>query len=128
MDFEIYLGGIAKFVGYLAVIYGFYRVISQDWGKKRKEISEAKIKAEADSHAPIAEKIDAMREELSGQIKSIKDELDEIRKEQQSDRDLNKQIARLSLAMADENGERSGANGKTKKAAQDLREILLQRA
>jgi hypothetical protein len=128
MDFEIYLGGIAKFVGYLAVIYGFYRVISQDWGKKRKEISEAKIKAEADSHAPIVEKIDAMREELSGQIKSVKDELDKIRKEQQSDRDLNKQIARLSLAMADENGERSGTNGKTKKAAQDLREILLQRA
>jgi hypothetical protein len=128
MDFEIYLGGIAKFVGYLAVIYGFYRVISQDWSKKRKEISEAKIKAEADSHAPIVEKIDAMREELSGQIKSVKNELDEIRKEQQSDRDLNKQIARLSLAMADENGERSGTNGKTKKAAQDLREILLQRA
>lgn len=128
MDFEVYLGGIAKFVGYLAVIYGFYRVISQDWSKKRKEISEAKIKAEADSHAPIVEKIDAMREELSGQIKSVKNELDEIRKEQQSDRDLNKQVARLSLAMADENGERSGTNGKTKKAAQDLREILLQRA
>lgn len=127
-EFEWSLENLARFIGYLAAIYGFARLLLADWSKKRKEQMQAKIDAEAESHAPLVEQIEALGSSLGTKIDRIHSELDDIRKEQQEDRDLNKQVARLSLAMADETGERAGTNGKTREAAQKLRETLLVRA
>ena len=128
-ELNSYIEGLMKLVGYLAAFYGFVRLVLSDWNKKRQITQEARIKAETESHEPIIEKVEEVRDEILTEVKEIKEDVEILQSRQEEDRELNKLVAQLSLATADEMGELTPENGVRVKAAKaELREELLNRA
>lgn len=84
-----------------------------------KHITEPKMakrrRQDEESHAPMMEKIDEITEVVL-----------ELQRVQREERDINKKVAKLSLAMADEH--EPVTNGRTKEAKEELRQLLLERA
>ena len=112
----IIIGGLSSVLGFAKLLMEI--VIKPILNYK----SKLKSQEEADSHRTI---LDAIEELKEGQL-DLKGDLEILKKNQKSDRKLNKVIAELSLSIADETGEKGYTNGRTAETKQKARRILLE--
>lgn len=127
LEIEKVIIEIIKWLGYLGALYGFISAVLNKWDKKKKEQQTQKAEAEEQSHKPLVEKMEEMKEELTEKIGAVDKQVEELTKKVDRSLEINAANAELALSVADETAAHEVTNGRTKEAAAALRKVIYEK-
>lgn len=107
----------------LVLIFGFIKAVIElmvkplvRWIQNNRQENEYK------SHKGILDNLEEIKETQG----NMNEKIDELALNQKRDRVLTKGVAKLALASADETREKGATNGKTSKAGDELRTMVME--